>query len=402
MIKPKEYDVEDSNVEGIGGEEHKALVKKVASEGEPAWRRWEQYLNGSILQTKEAVSDSKNQKHHVEIWRIEKFKVKFWPREQHGSFYSGDSYLILHTFERKEDGEDKLCWDLHFWLGKDTTQDEMGTAAYKTVELDTLLDDGPVQKREVQDHESQSFHDIFALPGLPGSVRYMDGGIDSGFRHVEPESYKPRLMHLKGKKKVRVSQVNMEFDSLNSGDCFILDNGLKIYTLKGDKCGMFERNKIRELSAALKQERPKAEVINLNEGDSTDPDYVQMMELLGATADAQLKSAEEGGKDDEEVGQNFGPNSLWRLSDATGTLTFSKEAEGGDISAAKLDTNDVFVLDAGYTIFAWCGKGANKNEKNNAIPYATNYLSEHGKPMHTPIVRVLEGAESPEFKQVCA
>ena len=41
------------------------------------------------------------------------------------------------------------------------TQDEYGSAAYKTVELDTFLDDGAVQHREVQGHESELFGSYF-------------------------------------------------------------------------------------------------------------------------------------------------------------------------------------------------------------------------------------------------
>ena len=40
-------------------------------------------------------------------------------------------------------------------------QDEYGTAAYKTVELDTFLDDVPIQHREVQGHESALFKTYF-------------------------------------------------------------------------------------------------------------------------------------------------------------------------------------------------------------------------------------------------
>lgn len=48
------------------------------------------------------------------------------------------------------DDSGKLTYSIHFWLGTETTQDESGTAAYKTVELDDSLGGGITQFREVQ------------------------------------------------------------------------------------------------------------------------------------------------------------------------------------------------------------------------------------------------------------
>ena len=63
-------------------------------------------------------------------------------------------------------------WNLHFWLGSETSQDEMGIAAYKTVELDESLGGEPVQHRETQGHETAQFASLFK------SLSYMAGGIE--------------------------------------------------------------------------------------------------------------------------------------------------------------------------------------------------------------------------------
>jgi len=62
----------------------------------------------------------------------------------------------------------------------------------------------------------------------------MDGGVETGFRHVEPHKYRSRLLHLKGvMESVVVREVPLKAESLNSGDVFMIDAGLKIFHFNG-------------------------------------------------------------------------------------------------------------------------------------------------------------------------
>jgi gelsolin len=139
MIKQTKYNIEETNIALLGSDLEKQ-VKAASAAGEKAW-----------------VGAGKVP--GLQIWRIEKFKVVAWPKEEYGKFFDGDSYIVLNTYKKPD--SDKLHWDIHFWLGDNTTQDEAGTAAYKTVELDTLLGGEPVQHREVQDYESRLFVSYF-------------------------------------------------------------------------------------------------------------------------------------------------------------------------------------------------------------------------------------------------
>ena len=54
------------------------------------------------------------------------------------SYLHAKERTLLYVFHIQE-----LLYDVHFWIGQYSSQDEYGTAAYKTVELDTLVSDLP-------------------------------------------------------------------------------------------------------------------------------------------------------------------------------------------------------------------------------------------------------------------
>lgn len=368
MLKQKEYNVADSNIALLGSDLEKK-VKLAAAQSEKAWK-------------------DVGQKVGLEIWRIEQFHVHAWPKEQYGSFYSGDSYIILHTYKKKPDSP-ALSWDVHFWLGKHTTQDEAGTAAYKTVELDDYLGGGPVQYREVQGHESDRFMGYFK-----NEIKLLEGGADSGFKHVEPEKYNTRLLHLKGKHKVRVTQVETSFKSLNSGDVFILDAGLTLYQWNGSKSGGQEKMKGAQTSRAISDERRGLSSIDvIEEYDKADPAHPFWKALGGV---GPIKSAEEGGSDEEAEKKT--DRKLFRMSDSSGKLTYTEVASGNNIKRKMLDDSDAFIFDTGAEVYAWVGKKASNEEKKKALATAQDYLAKYNRPVWLPISRILSGGEHEMFE----
>jgi len=365
----KQAGLEDSNMANYGSKEHKDARKNAAAS------------------EKEFVGAGS--KVGLEIWRVENkrtkadtpdFGVKRWPKEDYGNFFSGDSYLVLNTYKVKVDGKetDKLGWDVHFWLGKESSQDEIGVAAYKAVELDDLLDDGPVQHREVQGSESPLFQSYFK------GLTYMEGGIASGFRQVKPEEYKPRLFQVRqATKTLRAFEVPVKATSLDNGDTFILDTGLKIYLWIGAESSAFEKSKGGALAHNLVGGRMgKAKL--MSEADE------EFWKVLGGS-EKDVKPANSALKPElEDMAVDAEKLVLFKLSDASGKITFTKVHEG-KINASMLDSNDVFILDGKAMLFVWVGKGASHGEKSQAMKFAEQYMKDNGRPTTLPITRISEG-----------
>ena len=127
----------------------------------------------------------------------------------------------------------------------------MGACAYKTCELDAALGGFATQYRETQDHESNKFLGIFKNNG---GVMYLEGGMEAGFRHVEGKEYPTRLLHLKGRRNVRVKEVECKRESLNEGDVFVLDLGLMMYQWNGADCNRMEKTGL-EVCTRLRNDR---------------------------------------------------------------------------------------------------------------------------------------------------
>lgn len=314
-------------------------------------------------------------------WRIINFKVV--PDEDKNTFYSGDSYIVLMSKKLKGDA---IKHDIHFWQGEKSSQDEIGVSAYKAQELDTYLGTSPTQHRECQNYESNLFLSYFE------NFIVLEGGVDSGFNHVKPTEYRPRLLHVKGTvKTICVREVELSPKSVNSGDVFLLDLGKTVIQFQGRECSGFERAKTAQVVRAIDDQRGSdVEIITFSEDDKDYPE--QWLKMVGK---GPYKSAAEGGSDKLVAGKK----KLFRVSDASGKIEVTLLAEDSAIKRSMVTSDDAFIYYTGYEVFVYVGLKASDSERKNVFGIAREFIKKEGLPEHIAVHRMLEGGENEIFEE---
>lgn len=318
----------------------------------------------------------------TEIWRIENFQPVPLPKSDYGQFYTGDSYIVLQTSPGKGGA---YLYDIHFWIGKDTSQDESGTAAIKTVELDTVLGGRAVQHRELQGYESDKFLSYFKPCIIP-----LEGGIASGFKKPEEEVFETQLYVCKGKRVVRLKQVPFARSSLNHDDVFILDTENKIYQFNGANSNIQERAKALEVIQFFKDKyhEGKCDVAIVDDGKLVaESDSGEFWVLFGGFAPIGKKVATE-----DDVIPETTPAKLYSITDG------QVNAVEGELSKAMLENNKCYLLDCGAEVFVWVGRVTQVEDRKAASQAAEEFVSSQNRPKATRITRVIQGYETHSFK----
>ncbi|XP_038879573.1 villin-4-like isoform X1 [Benincasa hispida] len=322
------------------------------------------------------------QKAGLEVWRIENFRPVLVPKSSHGKFFMGDSYIVLKTSSLKSGA---LRHDIHYWLGKDTTQDEAGTAAIKTVELDAALGGRAVQYREVQGHETEKFLSYFKPCIIP-----QEGGVSSGFKHAEAEEHKTTLYVCKGKRVVHVKEVPFARSSLNHDDIFILDTKSKIFQFNGSNSSIQERAKALEVVQYIKDtyHDGKCEVAAIEDGKlMADVETGEFWGLFGGFAPLPRKVVSEG---DKTVDSH--PTKLLCVEKGN-----REPVEADSITRELLETNKCYILDCGTEVFIWMGRHTSLDGRKNASRAAEELVSDPDR-LQSHIMRVIEGFEPIIFR----
>ncbi|XP_057488028.1 villin-2-like [Actinidia eriantha] len=318
----------------------------------------------------------------TEIWRIENFQPVPLPKSDYGKFYMGDSYIVLQTTSGKGGA---YLYDIHFWLGKDTSQDEAGTAAIKTVELDAILGGRAVQHRELQGHESDRFLSYFKPCIIP-----LEGGVASGFKKPEEEEFETRLYVCKGKRVVRLKQVPFSRSSLNHDDVFVLDTKDKIFQFNGANSNIQERAKALEVIQFLKDKYHEGmcDVAIVDDGKlQTESDSGEFWVIFGGFAPISKKVASE-----DDIILEKTPPKLFSIIDG------QVNPVDGELSKSMLENNKCYLLDCGAEVFVWVGRVTQVEDRKAASQAAEEFISSQNRPKSTRVTRIIQSYETHSFK----
>ncbi|XP_013178934.1 PREDICTED: gelsolin-like [Papilio xuthus] len=331
----------------------------------------------------------------VEVWRIVDFNPVAVAQNDIGKFNKGDSYIVLKT---TADKKNNLSWDIYYWIGSESTQDESGAAAILTVGLDDKFNGAAIQHRETLGHESQQFLSLFRP-----AIRYIDGGAASGFNHVvtNPGAEK-RLFHIKGKKNIRVRQVDPLIASMNKGDCFVLDIDNDIYVYVGDSANHKERLKAISFANQVRDQdhngRGKVDIVDQY---SSDTDVQKYFTALGSGTRDIVPEASAGGDDQTFERSEEDAVILSEISDSKGSLVATPLRK--PFRQENLKPQEAYILDTvSGSIYVWLGRQATKREKTEAMSKAQQLLRCKNYPSWVQVTRIPQGTEPAAFKQYFA
>ena len=226
---------------------------------------------------------------------------------------------------------------------------------------------------------------------------------------MDRDSYPTRLVQIKGARVVKQFEVPLASASLNKGDVFILDQGLKLFYFAGDGASKQEKTKGFEVLSSINNSRgKKCSVVWCTDvegsgNDTVSPDDLnEFWSALGEDSAILMEELPQGASDDTVTATDTSLE-LFKISNEDGPISFTAITEDDVLVKKKLnrkylDTNDVFMILCSEGIYIWVGRGSNVEEKKEATNYAVQYIKDKDLPSNTKVTRVMERNESNPFK----
>lgn len=342
------------------------------------------------LKIKQASADSEEAgvgtQPGITKWRVHNFRLEKQSQQDLVNFYDGDSYVVLITTlggaGADHDTTPLLEHAIYYWIGTFTTADESGTAAYKTFELGAHFERKATHHRETAYHETDGFLAYFEVFG---GLRVLSGGYDSGFHHVVPATFHPRLLQIKGRRVAKATQVPQHCSSLRAGDVFLLDNGTVLFQWNGEGASIRERVRAAQLARSISDARGGIPIIVGEQSEGMQHAIIPYLD--GSIGDIKTTPTEDEG-DDVPVAAR-----VWRYNGV------SFEYDASVKRCADLDSNGIFIVDVAVAIYIWIGSATTLHHVHaNATAFTQSFLFQNNRPEWTPITIVYERGNTQTFQ----
>jgi len=245
---------------------------------------------------------------------------------------------------------------------------------------------------------------------------------------TENEKNTNKLIHIKGRRRIAVRQVECHYRALNDGDSFILDAGQILYNWNGKSANKMEIAKAFDVAKRMntKEKGSRAQVIVFNQKDNidvaTDHQYQKFWKLLAyegpSNTAPQIADQSVAGIDEDidkkdfkdklykiSENENYNPNNNGNTTPGKGKSPrsndlFKIEAIHYDkLGQELLDPRYVFLLDCTSEFYIWSGKQAAHNMRKWAQDKAKILFGKAERPAWTRTTKENDGAESILFKE---
>ncbi|KAK9879533.1 hypothetical protein WA026_006604 [Henosepilachna vigintioctopunctata] len=330
------------------------------------------------------------------IWKVEDMSITALPKEQYGIFNDEDSYVIYSASQNgqptgvetvaKEIKTESLEYHVHFWLGSETTPNKSGVAAFKTVELDSILNGIATQHRETQDFESSRFKSYFK-----NGIRIIKSEI-----HGKLIPY-PKLYRVKGKCCPVLTEIHdITWNSFNSSYVLILHTDKYLFLWVGRSSNATERIHAMKIAEELNTSSISSNIVFVDDGyEKTMPEEFkkEFNKIMPLEKRVVLPDCQD--KDDVSTERHI---RLYKCSDNAGKYKVT-EIKNGPLAQKDLSSEGVFIIDQGiFGIWIWVGKKSTAKEKAEALRNARGFVKKKKYPSTTKVTRVVDGYEPDEFK----
>jgi hypothetical protein len=334
----------------------------------------------------------------LQAWRFDgkSEEISLVPKGNLGVFRSDDCY-VLSRVSMGADSE-KPEFLILFWIGSSAKNEASTQQKVEDLEKKLAGQEGPVRVSvERQGSESEEFRELFLFRG---GAMYIDPITLKRQQNLREDVHRKALYMIKGKKFARVKRVAVSYESLNSGDVFILDNDETIYTWTGKKANRMEKGRSLDLGKRLRDERMnrcKAEIVLEEEGKESDAFW----EVIGGKG--EIASPESAGPDEAFEMASVNEETLYRVGldpspGADKVVSIDKVERADILHRALLEHECSYVLDCGTEIFVWHGSKTTGNIRQEAVVYADGLKHDKTRPDWVDVTVTANGAEPGLFK----